>query len=80
MVLLGVAVRDRKLVYIDADVLGWRIRIRPNDIARIYLRYADRIEERILLAVDNDTMTPGGLIAENRWSVAETRPANFWRV
>lgn len=80
MVLTSQYADGRKLVFLDPDVVKWRIRLRVDDVARIYLRYEDRIEERVLVAVDDDTMTPGGLVAVNSWSVPPQRQANFWRV
>jgi len=80
MLITGDAATERKMVGIDVDVQRWRLRCRTNDIARVYLRYADRIEERTVLGVDGNTMTPGNLVSVNRWSVKAAQPKNFWRV
>ena len=81
MVVTGENAAERQVVYLDPSVLKWRLRCRVNDVARIYLKYTDRIEERVLVDVDQKRMTPGNLIKVNRWSVkADRTHRNFWAV
>lgn len=81
MVVTGENAVNRRVVYLDADVVKWRIRCRMNDMARIYLLYADRLEERCLVVVDDERITPGGLVAVNRWSTPKTQTnKNFWAI
>lgn len=54
-----------KIVDIPADCTRWRIRHRDGEFSRIFLRFPDRIEQRVLEYVEPGVLRPGFVKAVN---------------
>ena len=84
MTLLGEHAGTRRLIGIPQNAKRWRLRCRLHDIARLYLQYPDRIEERTVEAYDDDTMFPGDLIKLTMFTEEEGPSTcdytNFWKI
>jgi hypothetical protein len=52
-------------VHVPAGALGYKIKARQKDVARIFVRFKDGIEQRFLVEIDGE-LSPGPLCAENR--------------